>query len=50
MGCSIGENYEHPLYKYVPEEKDADAVAWVWLNKINVLNFLLFFLDYLQEN
>ena len=39
MGCSQGNIYEHSLYKYVPEEKDADAVAWVWLNKNKCVKF-----------
>ena len=43
MGCSQGNIYEHSLYKYVPEEKDADAVAWVWLNKNKCVKFLFKF-------
>ena len=39
MGCSQGNIYEYSLYKYVPEEKDEDAVAWVWLNKNKFVKF-----------
>ena len=27
------EKYEHPIYKYVKDIKDADAVAWAFINK-----------------
>ena len=30
---SLPEKYDHPLYKKVEDEKDADAVAWAWVNK-----------------
>ena len=27
------EDYKHELYTYVENEKDADALAWAWVNK-----------------
>ena len=36
---SLPEKYDHPLYKHVKEEKDADAVAWAWVNKDKCVKF-----------
>ena len=36
---SLPEKYEHPLYKKVDDEKDADAVAWAWVNKEKCVKF-----------
>ena len=36
---SLPEKYEHPLYKHVDNEKDADAVAWAWVNKEKCVKF-----------
>ena len=36
---SLPEKYEHPLYKHVDDEKDADAVAWAWVNKEKCVKF-----------
>ena len=39
MGCSGSESYEHPLYRHVIEEKDADAVAWAFVNRNKCVKF-----------
>ena len=39
MGCSGSESYEHPLYTHVIEEKDADAVAWAFVNRNKCVKF-----------
>ena len=36
---SLPEKYDHPLYKKVDNEKDADAVAWAWVNKEKCVKF-----------
>ena len=36
---SLPEKYDHPLYKHVENEKDADAVAWAWVNKEKVVKY-----------
>ena len=33
------ENYDHPLYKYCKDMKDADAVAWAFVNKEKMVKF-----------
>ena len=33
------ENYNHPLYKHVKDEKDADAVAYAFVNKDKAVKF-----------
>ena len=33
------ECYKHELYTYVENEKDADALAWAWVNKEKVIKF-----------
>ena len=38
------ENYDHPVYKHVKDIKDADAVAWAFVNKDKMVsNFPLNF-------
>ena len=37
------ENYDHPVYKHVKDIKDADAVAWAFVNKKKWSNFPLNF-------
>jgi D-arabinose 1-dehydrogenase-like Zn-dependent alcohol dehydrogenase len=32
-------NFEHPLYQHITEEKDADAVAWAFVNKDEMFKF-----------
>ena len=36
---SLPEKYDHPLYKHVKDEKEADAVAWAWVNKEKCVKF-----------
>ena len=36
---SLPEKYDHPLYKHVKDEKEADAVAWAFVNKEKVVKF-----------
>ena len=36
---SSEESYSHPLYTYTPNMKEADAVAWAWVNKEKVVKF-----------
>ena len=33
------ENYDHPVYKHVKDIKDADAVAWAFVNKNKMVQF-----------
>ena len=33
------EDFKHELYTYVENEKDADALAWAWVNKEKVVKF-----------
>jgi hypothetical protein len=33
------EDFKHDLYTYVENEKDADALAWAWVNKEKVVKF-----------
>ena len=33
------ENYEHKLYKYVKDDKDADAIAWAFVNPEKMVRF-----------
>ena len=33
------ENFKHELYSKVENEKDADALAWAWVNKEKVVKF-----------
>lgn len=35
------EDFKHELYTYVKDEKDADALAWAWVNKEKVVKFPL---------
>ena len=39
MTKSSAECYKHSLYTYVENEKDADALAWAWVNKEKVVKF-----------
>ena len=39
MSEGKAECYKHELYTYVENEKDADAVAWAWVNKEKVVKF-----------
>ena len=37
------EIYEHPLYKHCKDEKEADAIAWAFVNSKKWFVFLLSF-------
>lgn len=39
MADSKSECYKHELYTYVENEKDADALAWAWVNKEKVVKY-----------
>ena len=39
MTQNNSECYKHELYTYVENEKDADAIAWAWVNKEKVVKF-----------
>ena len=39
MADNKTECYKHELYTYVENEKDADAIAWAWVNKEKVIKF-----------
>ena len=30
---TLEEKYDHPLYKHCKDEKEADAIAWAFVNK-----------------
>ena len=36
---TLEEKYEHPLYKYCKDEKDANAIAWAFVNKEKFVRF-----------
>ena len=36
---SLEEKYDHPLYKYCKDEKEADAIAWAFVNKEKFVRF-----------
>ena len=36
---TLEEKYDHPLYKYCKDEKDADAIAWAFVNKEKLVRF-----------
>ena len=33
------KNLEHPFYEHITDEKQADAVAWAFVNKHEMLKF-----------
>lgn len=39
MSTESKECFKHELYTYVENEKDADAVAWAWVNKEKVVKY-----------
>ena len=39
MSAESKEFFKHELYTYVENEKDADAVAWAWVNKEKVVKY-----------
>ena len=39
MSTEEKETYEHNIYKYCKEEKDADAVAWAFVNPKKMVKF-----------
>ena len=39
MTDNKAECYKHELYTYVESEKDADAIAWAWVNKEKVVKY-----------
>jgi D-arabinose 1-dehydrogenase-like Zn-dependent alcohol dehydrogenase len=36
---TLEEKYDHPLYKYCKDEKEADAIAWAFVNKEKFVRF-----------
>src|SRR5690349_9928852 len=45
MKTALFGNYDHPHYKYVNNESEADALGWVFVNERNMVKFPFKFPD-----